>query len=122
VTEAPEHRACRTNTSPERRGVEAALGEWRLGDANWRNIYVGNEHVGVSWVPGLPKLNVEAMNGRPGCGWVCPRHDRACLQPHVDDEGHACVSCTTADALSGSLRARRPQARGADTLGPSEDS
>ncbi len=151
TAEPPEHLACRTNTAGERRGVEAALNEWRLGDSNWRNIYVGNRHVGVSWVPGVPELIAEAMNaagrehrvltdmvrvlvdeqlptepgtlanllgrvldgtydprGRMGCDWVCRAHDRACSQPHVDDEGHACDSCTTTKGADGPGRSVRP--------------
>lgn len=65
MTEPPEHRACRTNTNPERRGVEAALNEWRLGDSNWRNVYIGTRHVGVFWVRGLPEQVIAAMNGNP---------------------------------------------------------
>lgn len=62
TVEPPEHRACRTNTNPERRGVEAALQEWRLGDANPRNLYVGNTHVGVIFDPCLSPIVVAAMN------------------------------------------------------------
>lgn len=62
TAEPPEHRACRTNTNPERRGVEAALDQWRLGDSNWRNVYIGTRHVGVLWEPGLPEYVVATMN------------------------------------------------------------
>jgi hypothetical protein len=65
MTEAPEHQACRDRTAKERRGVEAALDLWRLGDSNWRNLYVGTRHVGVIWEPGLPQQVVAAMNGDP---------------------------------------------------------
>jgi hypothetical protein len=65
TVEPPEHRACRTNTNPERRGVEAALNQWRLGDSNWRNLYIGTRHVGVLWEPGLPEQVIAAMNGDP---------------------------------------------------------
>jgi hypothetical protein len=62
VTEPPEQRACRTQTTPERRGVESVLRLWRLGDSNRRNVYVGNEHVGVFFNPELADEVVRRMN------------------------------------------------------------
>lgn len=65
TVEPPEHRACRTPTTQERRGVEAVLNRWRLGDSNWRNLYIGGRHVGVTWIPGLSEEVIAAMNGDP---------------------------------------------------------
>jgi hypothetical protein len=95
VTEPPEHRVCRTKTTPERRGVESALNEWRLGDSNWRNVYIGTRHVGVIWESGLPALVIAAMNGDPDrderlrhAGAVGAARDiEAELQTHFDLTG-----------------------------------
>lgn len=65
TAEPPEHRACRTPTTQERRGVESVVNQWRLGDSNWRNLYIGARHIGVIWEPGLPKEVIAAMNGDP---------------------------------------------------------
>lgn len=65
MTEPPEHRACRTRITAERRAIEEALNQWRLGDSNWRNIYIGGRHVGVIWEPDLPVRVIAAMNGDP---------------------------------------------------------
>lgn len=62
TVEAPEHRACRTQTTPERRGVESALQQWRPGDSNAHNVYIGNEHVGVFFNPEVTADVVAAMN------------------------------------------------------------
>jgi hypothetical protein len=42
--------------------VEQALNEWRLGDSNRRNVYVGNRHVGVFFDPEVAKAVGAAMN------------------------------------------------------------
>ena len=81
TAEPPEHRACRTQTTPERRGVESALNEWRLGDSNRRNVYIGNDHVGVFFDPAVATGVVAAMNA-----------ERPVERPQLDAEpadGHA---------------------------------
>lgn len=65
MTEPPEHRACRTQTTPERRGVESVLRQWRPGDSNAHNVYIGNEHVGVFFNPDLTDEVVQRMNDGP---------------------------------------------------------
>lgn len=103
MTEPPEHRACRTNTNPERRGVESALDQWRLGDSNWRNLYVGTRHVGVIWEPGLPVLVIEAMNADPD------RDERLRAEGRSQADnaitwGTSCLGC--ADRLDGLIAER----------------
>lgn len=63
TAEPPEHRACRTQTTPERRGVESSLHQWRPGDSNPHNVYISNEHVGVFFNPELTADLVRRMNG-----------------------------------------------------------
>ena len=103
TAEPPEHRACRTQTTTERRGVEAALDEWRLGDSNWRNLYVGNRHVGVIWEPGLPARVVAAMNH--GCGTEpAERHAEPRSRPPDGSVGDA-----ASETESGGAEAAEPR-------------
>lgn len=76
TTEPPEHRACRTATTPERRGVESALRQWRPGDSNAHNVYIGNEHVGVFFDPDLTAAVVRRMNDDPARAIAAEIHAR----------------------------------------------
>ncbi len=100
--EAPEHRACRDRTPKERRGVEAALGLWRLGDSNWRNIYIGTRHVGVMWEPGLPRQVITAMNDRTG-------------NVPVDNPEPPWTQATEATQRDAAARTPQPEGSGMDT-------
>jgi hypothetical protein len=93
----------RTKTTPERRGVETALDQWRLGADNWRNVYIGTRHVGVIWESGLPEQVVAAMNGDPDRDERLRAEGRRQADNAIN-WGTACLGC--ADRLDSQITER----------------